>query len=284
MHKQRIVVCLCLFFALSTGIVYGQDNGLTLPILVDGETITTAFDTTAGAQLYAFNGSAGDLVSVLVEQPRDSVLDPIVVLLDEVGYVVAANDDTGNPERTPLAAEVVDVELPNDGTYFVLAMTIAGLLSMDYGESADAPYTVEVTASGFSLPSNREADTLRYAGIIATYNTPLTLTLSREAPVFYVSFDGEAGDEIDLVTRLGGGEGDVIDSLLYLFAPDGQRIAANDDPEEGVYAAELRGIELPVDGRYVVFASSYLFHAIDYLEDELGGTWVDGDFEMEISH
>jgi hypothetical protein len=283
MHKQRIVVCLCLFFALSTGIVYGQDNGLTLPILVDGETITTAFDTTAGAQLYAFNGSAGDLVSVLVEQPRDSVLDPIV-LLDEVGYVVAANDDTGNPERTPLAAEVVDVELPNDGTYFVLAMTIAGLLSMDYGESADAPYTVEVTASGFSLPSNREADTLRYAGIIATYNTPLTLTLSREAPVFYVSFDGEAGDEIDLVTRLGGGEGDVIDSLLYLFAPDGQRIAANDDPEEGVYAAELRGIELPVDGRYVVFASSYLFHAIDYLEDELGGTWVDGDFEMEISH
>jgi hypothetical protein len=280
MRKRILFLTVILGLLLGAPAAWAQPDTLDLPILEDGETISAAFDTNADAQLYAFNGSEGDEVTILMEKTDNTDLDPLLMLLDEVGQVIATADDIS---RTNRSAEIEDAELPADGTYFVVAMTYIGLAGTDDSDDSDAPYGYDLTASGFNTPEGRDVDTLRYAGIVATYGDPVQLAISREAPVFYVSFDGEEGEEVDIMTYLSGDDDDVQDTLLYLFAPDGRRIAVNDDPQRGELAAQLEDIELPQDGRYIIFASSFYFHDIVFLEQE-GLVWFDGGFELEVSN
>ena len=280
MRKPFLLFTFVALLLIQTSWVYGQPNTLDVPILEEGETVRGEFETNADAQLYAFNGSEGDVVTITMDKADDTDLDPLLILLDEVGEVVASNDDRRQNDRS---SEIEDAELPRDGTYFVVAMTYIGLLSTDEANDEDAPYTYDLTVSNFTVPSSREDNSIRYSGIVASYGTPVELSINRDAPVFYVSFDGSEGDIVDISTTLSGEEDDVRDTMLYLFAPDGRRIAVNDDPQRGELAAALDGIELPQDGRYIIFATSFFFHDITFLEEN-DGLWFDGSFELEIDN
>jgi hypothetical protein len=225
-----------------------------LPILQDGETVEDAFLTTSDAHLYAFQGTEGDVVSISLRQAEaNTSLDPYLILLGEAGAVHAYNDDSESDKDPSLAAAIVNYELPVTGTYFVVATTFTGSFSFSTEDSADGPYGYVLSASGFTLPAGADPESFLYSGGSLEMDSTNTLYSNSVEPVYYVDFVGEAGQIVDIRTVADS----VTDTVLWLFAPNGLRIAANDD-SNGT-AAELLGVELPEDGKYMIFATGYGF-------------------------
>ncbi|NHN46774.1 hypothetical protein G9464_04080 [Halostella sp. JP-L12] len=79
---------------------------------------------------WTFTGREGDVVTVTMESDPG---DPYLYLLDEDGTVLEENDDGGSSE---LDAQIAGYELPEDGTYVVLAAS--------YGDEVDFPYELGV--------------------------------------------------------------------------------------------------------------------------------------------
>lgn len=85
------------------------------PPLVDGE--PSVFSITQGVvHEFEFEGERGQVITMLAQaRPGDSI-DPLLVLLDDEGNVLAANDDSDGTTN----AAIRNFELPSDGTYTVL--------------------------------------------------------------------------------------------------------------------------------------------------------------------
>lgn len=262
MKMTRLAVLLVLLFsAFTVTSVMAQDEEpiLTFTILEDGQSVTNTFEGDVNAQLYVFIGSAGDVVDITMIQADDSFLDPYVVLMGPAGQVYASDDDSG-PE--PLSSEISGFELPEDGTYFILATTFNGLRALEETENnAEAePVTYEVSVSGINTPAGVDnSERFDYfAGQLEIGADPIVLAITPEEPVFYVTFAGEQGDLVSITTA-DDEDGPAIDTLLYLFDTNGNRIAVNDDGEGiGLYSS-IDNIELPEDGLYMVFATSWDF-------------------------
>lgn len=248
---------------LAVGFAGAQDDEpqIVLPVLVEGETLSGEFETTADAQIFGFNGSEGDVVTITFETTTDEFFDPALVLLGEAGQVIAFNDDSASGDLAPLSSELAEIELPYSGSYYILATTVAGLRDSSGADDSGAPYTFDLTASGFTVPEDMDTESLRYAGIDVEYGQSGSLEITEDEPVFYVTFNGEEGDVVDIRTVVGSAEGEVGDTLLYLFDSTGRRIADNDDSDG--FAAELLDIELPADGQYLLFATSYGFNDVE---------------------
>jgi hypothetical protein len=244
----------------------------TVPGLPEGETVTHEFTSLYDGQMFAFNGSAGDAVTITMVQEEDSSLDPLLVLLGEAGQVIAYNDDESGADVS-FSAAIEDVELPADGTYYVLATTFVGLnLPSDTDEQS---YTFEITASGFTTPADMEVDRFRYFGQRMEVGGSAPLLISEAEPVYFVAFEGTEEATVNIRTVLGSESDSVTDTLLYLFDPTGTRIAVNDD-STGL-AAELLDTTLPEDGVYMIWATSLGYHRT--AEDGLSNV---GNFEIVI--
>ncbi len=249
------LVVLLLALAATTAFAQTEENPdeTYFRLLPDGETLTDSFDTTTGARIYVFNGSAGDVVTISM-MPLDSTgLDPYLVLLGSRGEVYAANDDSISDDDALFGAAIEDFELPVDGSYFVLAMTFLGQRGDD-GESDDAPYEYEISASGYTHPASVTEGRVQYASTNVEIGASGLLEITEQEPVYYVTFIGQAGDTVNLRTETSD---EVSDTLLYLFDNNGVRLAVNDD-SDGL-AAAIEDFELPDDGFYFVMATSYDF-------------------------
>jgi hypothetical protein len=253
--RKFVLLAIVVFAILMLAAVAGAQEpaGISVTGLEEGETFEVEFATTADGQLFAFNGSEGDEVTITMEQDGNTPLDPLLILLGERGQVIAYNDDSSNSDLEVLAAEIEDVELPYDGSYYVFATTFMGLRDSTAGDDSDEPYVFELTASGFSEPSGVEDDSFAWAGIQAEIGGGGTLQVTEEEPVYYVSFEAEEGDVVSITTEAG----DVGDTILYLFDPNGIMVASNDDADS--LMAALEGIELEEDGTYLIFATAFGF-------------------------
>ena len=88
------------------------------PLLSSGERVSGSITNLDGFDLYAFDGQAGDVVTVSMVASAGR-LDTVLVLLDSQGFRLADNDDAVIGESTDsLIRELV---LPEDGRYYVLA-------------------------------------------------------------------------------------------------------------------------------------------------------------------
>ncbi|MCA9913876.1 MAG: PPC domain-containing protein, partial [Anaerolineae bacterium] len=93
-----------------------------LSLLESGSVLQDSFDEDVTARLYAFQGSAGDFVSVaMVQVDETGSLDPYLLLFAPDGELLASDDDSGS---VFLSALIEGVELPSDGTYLVLATSL----------------------------------------------------------------------------------------------------------------------------------------------------------------
>lgn len=63
-----------------------------------------------------FDGSAGDVVTITADDTDQTIIDPLISLLDPSGEAIAGDDDFGSN----LSSEIADFELPTDGTYTLL--------------------------------------------------------------------------------------------------------------------------------------------------------------------
>jgi len=180
-----------------------------------------------------FNGSAGENVEITMgSQPGDTYLQ----LLDPDGNLVAENDDAGYSLNSSLEAD-----LPADGEYTIVATSFSDSDTFEYELSLNVSAG---GSSGSDLRSIQAGQTRQgeldeddpEAGFLRGYYEPVT-------------FDGESGQSVTI--DMTGGSGD---TYLFLYGPDGDRVAQNDD-YEGL-DSQIQ-TTLDEDGEYTIIATSY---------------------------
>jgi len=267
---RRLRITLLLTLALSLSVVFtaaAQDATeepdtaiLTLPILADGEPIDTSFDSDLDGQLFAFNATEGDVVTISMTQAEDSTLDPYIILLGDDGAVYANDDDTGGN----LSSLIEDFTIPKSGSFFILATTYSGIrdgsISADDGTVVEGlNYSIEV--SGNTQPEDITEGFQYFAGKLEIGDT-VTVEITLEAPIFYVTFIAEKGQTISVGAQGVDGDGDNlpdVDTLLYLFDYAGNRLTVDDDNGDAPLASLIANFEVPQDGLYFAFVTAYNF-------------------------
>jgi hypothetical protein len=173
---------------------------------------------------WMFEGQEGEVVSVSM-QAADDVLDCYLELYGPEGAFLTADDDSG----VWYDALIEYYTLPADGVYSVV--TRGG----EFGATGTYTLTLELTE-------------MMVQGALA-YGDGVRATLEPDTRHHWL-FDGEAGDVVDISMR---GE---LDAYLELFAPDGVRVAVDDDSGGGSDAA-IAAFELPLSGTYRIIARGH---------------------------
>jgi hypothetical protein len=190
-----------------------------------GDTVTALLENSDG-DVWTFEGTAGDEISLaMLGSIRNSTLDPIVKLRDPAGELLLENDDdAGN-----LAARIAYYQLPEDGTYSILAGTTG-----DVGRGE--PYVLSLQ------PVLPEGELLYGESVSGEVTSP-------EGEVW--KFDGRKGDVISV--RM---QDDELDTFLDLFSPSGEHLASDDDSGAGNNSL-IGEIILPENGPYTIVARGY---------------------------
>jgi hypothetical protein len=213
-----------------------------------GETIEGTINDQNETLRYTFEGDEGDTVTItLRDTSAKNSLDPLLLLEDEDGNVIAENDDDDSGTLALYDARISTFDLPDDGTYTIVA-TRAGqndsgefALTLDFG---DAISVVNVNEPVGSLAIG---DTVE--GTISALNYQQVWT-----------FEGSEGDQINIYLS-GTGDERTLDPYVVLLDPDGAVIAENDDDPNGIRGLDsvIEGVELPVDGTYQIVATRFGF-------------------------
>lgn len=180
-----------------------------------------------------FDGSAGENAEISM---GSQVGDTYLQLLDPAGNVIAENDDAGRSLNSSLEAD-----LPADGEYTIVATSFSEQDTFEYELS------LNVSAGGgggADLRTIRDDQTREseldesdpQAGFLRGYYEPVT-------------FDGESGQSVTIDMSSASG-----DTYLYLYGPDGNRVASNDD-----YQGLDSQITATLDdtGAYTIIATSF---------------------------
>jgi hypothetical protein len=276
MRFKHYVLLLALVISVAVvSVAFAQDDEeptMTLELLSGNDIVIAIFEDEVNAHLYAFFGSQGDVVTITMNQRQDSLLDPYLVLLGPAGEVYAADDDSGELD---LAAEIRRFRLPQDGSYFILATSFSGL--RQEADPDEDPQEYELILIGATTPDDiDDPERIEFFAATLEVGDEAVLEITDDEPVFYVRFVGSEGDVVSIITEQ---EGDELDTLLYLFDPNGNRIAVNDDVDfaGGDYYAAIEDVELPEDGVYLIFAMAFDFNRA------YGPDWVNtGTFRLII--
>jgi hypothetical protein len=276
LHNKFLSIMLILIVVLSYGLVASaQDEILELTILEDGAVIEGFLSMDEQAMLYVFNANEGDEVTISMVQTT-SDLDPYLALLGPAGSVLAINDDA-DIDNGDLSSLIEEVELPETGTYFIIASSYEFITTLvDIEEEFDGDLTFELSISGITPVKDMSSDFLFFAAELLS-GEPLDADIAFEQPAWYFIFSGDEGDVIDL-----SAVSDDFDTIIHLFAPGGPRLAVNDDidREGGDYNSALQSLELPADGVYFVMVSNPFVFQGDIESDD---PTLYGSFTIELS-
>jgi hypothetical protein len=273
--KRFLVLAILLLMVLAGVMVVsaqdtkgGDEAGSTfiIPLLNAGEPFAGTFEDHYTAQLYAFNGTTGDIVDITMVQDEDSTLDPYLILLGENGEALAYNDDDEKADIF-LASGIYGYQLPYDGSYYIIATSWLELRETSYSADTplDEPLNYTITASGFVIPEGMQAASpdetvpLNFNGTLIDANSEGTLTVTTETPVPYLGFIAQEGQHITVTTGSAGGTNDMSDPLVYLFDDAGRRLAVDDDTD-GLYPSVE--FDATYSGVYLLFVTGYNFQTI----------------------
>lgn len=101
--------------ALTAGASLGL---MAAPVQAEQPILQTEGTIVPAEERYTFDGQAGQVVAITLDSDD---FDPVLVLFDAAGEEIAFNDDFGNTLNSKIVAE-----LPEDGTYTVLARSYSG--------------------------------------------------------------------------------------------------------------------------------------------------------------
>lgn len=112
-----------------------EENDLEATEIAYGDTIDSEITEDAESELYSFEGSAGDAVTISMTSTTEiSGLDTLLLLRDAVGNELTRNDDSGEGLNSR-----IEFVLPEDGTYIIVATRYGGegsyTLSLNTGEN-----------------------------------------------------------------------------------------------------------------------------------------------------
>jgi hypothetical protein len=215
---------------------YSDQSGpytLTLDqVEITGETIAYG-DEASGEltedtprQYWFFEGQAGDVVTISMIGEGD-LSDTYLELYGPDEMRVATDDDSGGDG----SARITDYVLPEDGEYRIAARAYSDQLG---------PYTLTL-------------EQVDLTGETISYGDTASGELTEDAPQQYWFFEGQEGD---VVTISMVGQGDLTDTYLELYGPDGAQLTSDDDSGDDFFAL-IEEYELPDDGTYRITAKAY---------------------------
>jgi hypothetical protein len=256
--KRNLFTALALLVMMFSvfGSTVAQDDALfwDIPVLLDDDFVTGVFEDNVTARLYGFSANEGDRINISMTQITDG-LDPYLVLLGDRGQVLIDDNDSGDIE---LASHIRDFVIPASESYFILAT------DFNYRDNIFVE-AGQVTAPEEPLEYTLQIDGIQATDVVTLYRGTLEYGVesrggsSPRLPVFYYGFAGTTGQSVDITMQ-----SQEFDAALHVFAPNGDRIAINDDEIPNVSPtqpnAAIRNLELPADGLYLVFATDVFFY------------------------
>lgn len=273
MHKKLFSLLLVLVTVFSLNLAtFAQDDEdpsvLQLANLADGDTVEGELSEDVPTLLYVFNGNEGDEVTIEMTA-IDEELDPLLIVLSAAGDLIAMNDDI---EEGNLNASLEDIELPETGSYFIIAGTVFAMQSNDF-EGDELAF--ELTIEGNSEVEELGEDFVYYGNELLDGEAQTGET-DEDAAGYFFFFQGEEGDVVTLSAT-----SDDFDTVLYVFGPGGVRVAANDDidVDNDELNSLVEEVELPEDGIYLVMVSNIfaLYFGVDNEDASFG------EFEVELT-
>jgi hypothetical protein len=269
-HKKFITVILGLIAVLTMSIsAMAQDEEAGVLILADGDEVEGVISADVQTVAYMFNGNEGDEVTITMETDHEE-LDTFLVLLTSDGVLVASNDDADST-----SVSQIETELPQTGSYMILAssyefidlvLEFEGEDEMDFVLSIEGNTPVEELADGFELSFETMEDGDSFEG-----------ELDEDVQAYYYVFAGSEGDVVNIIMTT-----DAFPSMVQVFSPTGERIAATNRFENSDTSSFIEELELPADGSYLVVATDVFFYNAN-TEEETELVYTGGEFEIELS-
>lgn len=258
---RRLILILMIALLLVIPALAQEDEPLQLGVqgvLASGSPVSGEFEEKEGMSVYAFEGVTGDVVS-LAMNATDDELDPYLLLIAADGTLLGANDDASGLNAA------LSAELPADGLYFVLASTYRAL----YLGDEDTTGSYDLVMQGATASGTPVDDLLLNVDLPAlTWDSSTSASLTEENPVYLATL--EVQDSITM--NISAVSADGLDTLLYVFDSEGQRIGIDDD-SAGNLGAALNGLSLDEPGKYLVVVTHR-----DYLEST-----ATGSFDLSVS-
>lgn len=228
-----------------------DDTAIDTDTTAIGEVVMGTINDETPEVRFTFDGVAGDIVTIQMVATSGN-LDTSLFVLDENGDNIARNDDA---DFTTTDSLIEQFELPNDGTYTILATRFLGVDGTSSGEfeltiiiNDDAVSPDDTDTTGATEPDDSDTSTDVSTNSLM-YGESVTNTISDETFAYTYTFEAAAGDVIS-ITATGAENG--LDTLLILQNPDGEEIARNDDAELGTTDSALPAIELESTGTYTI--------------------------------
>lgn len=221
-----------------------------LHLLQDGETIQDSLSPRISMHLYAFSAAQNASVSISLTA-TNGALDPFLLLLDSSGQVIGADDDSGEGLNALLNVTALD-----EGLYLLLVSSRFALYSDGLATEELISGEYELSISGISSPAEDSLDMTNFDLPQSFLEVPSEGELSAEQPAYltWLLIRDSA-----LVTL--NAESDEVDTLLYVFNPDGERIAVDDDGGSGTNAA-IQALPLDDPGVYLIVVTTYDLHNV----------------------
>jgi len=256
MRHRFLVIFGAMLVLMFAGIAQAQDDALYTLTPLDNESVDDTFDGQLTAQLYGFYASEGDSVTINMQQVTNS-LDPFLILLDATGAIIAVDDDS-DPD-VDFAALIEDVDIPQDGAYFIIATSIFYINGDEPETPGEEDYTLTVT--GNTVPDDvDDPDEISLEAEIIEIGSDIEAEISEDNPfaIFVLSVE----DEADVFILL-----DTLDflSTVHLFDADGARLAV--DP------SIIEGTATPDEAPYLILVTDAFSYEIDF---------EDGFFEFGV--
>ncbi|MFN8372218.1 MAG: PPC domain-containing protein [Anaerolineae bacterium] len=261
---------------------FQQENGestgeyeltLNLRVLGEGEEILAEegeITNRRPSEEYEFDGNAGDIVTItMIDTSQDQTLDSQVILLDEDGNELARNDDAFDSNVGRLNSQIFAYELPEDGTYTVVATRYQEADGSSVGE-----YEVSVVVYAAEDIQTTEQGTGDEQDSVLEYGETIQGEIDDENFQQIYTFEGSEGD-IVTITMIDVSAEDSLDPLLILLDPAGTEVTRNDDGDSaivGQFNSQIRNLTLPADGTYTIIATRF---------SQETGTTV-GEYELSL--
>lgn len=187
-------------------------------VITYADGVSIEFNRNTSVQVVEFEGQAGDVISVSVDS--NDTVDTVAILFDPNGVEIASDDDGG----VGFDPEIERAVLPVTGTYTVEIR----------------PFTVGDTGEAQVTISRNDLRTLDEEEV-------RTVVLNSKVTTDILTFEGEAGDVINLVLELESGE---IGAFVVLAIQDGNTLMRYET--FGLPESISLGFVVPEDGNVTI--------------------------------
>jgi hypothetical protein len=196
---------------------------------------TGIIDDSTPRRVYSFEGLRGEFISLTLRASSGD-LDPVLLVLDSAGTVLAQRDDSAAGRDVTIDS----VRIPQTDRYFV----VVGRFGYGLGSTRGA-YELRLERIGVSF---EDGSGLRFGDDVLNQITDMN-------PRVYYTFRARRGDIVTIQMERTSGN---LDPSLQLVDANGVVLAENDEiAGSGSLDAAIIGHIIQEDGAYVIIATRY---------------------------